>query len=307
VRNNELAESRATRCGYVAIIGRPNVGKSTLLNALVGAKISIVANKPQTTWHNIRGILTEKRTQVIFVDTPGIHLGKGRRLNKVLNKNARLALTGVELILFLVDNRPWGAEDDYILNLVTMAKKACLLVVNKTDLWRSKTEILPVLRQFSSKHSFDGTVPISAQCGDNLDPLKHEIRRRMPLSAYHYPQAQLSDRNERFLVTELIREQVVRCMEDELPYSVYVELEKYREKSDRVSIYAIVWVARAGQRSIVIGKQGAMLKRIGIRARNSIEEFLEKKVYLELWVKAKIDWQNDPRVVSLFDSMDYLR
>ena len=304
MRNNQLAEHRATRCGYVAIIGRPNVGKSTLLNALIGVKISVIANKPQTTWHNIRGILTEQRTQLIFVDTPGIHLGKGRLLNKVLNKNARMALTGVDLILFLVDNRPWGAEDDYILNLIQNTGKLCLLVINKTDLWKSKVELLPVIGQFSSKHSFAGTVPISAQCGDNLDPLKNEIRRHMPIAAYHYPEEQLSDRNERFLVTEFIREQVVRSMEDELPYSVYVELERYSEQSDLISIYAIIWVARASQRSIVIGKQGAMLKRIGSRARQSIERFVEKKVYLKLWVKDKADWQNDPRVVSLFDSSE---
>ena len=291
-----------TRCGYVAMVSRPNVGKSTLLNALLGCKISAVAKKPQTTWQNIRGILTEDEAQIVFIDTPGIHLGRQRLLNRTLNDNARWALSSVDIILFLVDNAPLGDEDRYIIGLIKKSATPCILGINKTDLYVPKERLLHVIERLDNEHLFDAIVPISAKTGDNLIVLKDEIRKRLPISEYHFPENQFSDRSVRFFVSEFIREQVVRMMGDELPYSVYVDVEQYSDRRDVVDISAILWVSRASQKPILIGKQGIMLKKIGSMARRSIERLVGKRVYLNLWVKENLGWQNDPKIIASFDN-----
>lgn len=292
------------RCGHVAIIGRPNVGKSTLLNALLGVKLAAIADKPQTTWHNIRGILTEHNAQIIFVDTPGIHLGRRRLLNEMMNANALSALNDVDVILYLIDDTFLNDEGRYILSVISKLKKPCLLGINKTDLYKQKPKLLPVIARLSEEHEFDEILPISAKTGSNLDALKQALRRRLPVAEYHYPEDQISDRSSRFFVAEYVREQLVRYLGDELPYSIYVEVEEYREQQNGISIAVILWVSSPSQKPIVIGKQGSMIKTLGTRARQSIERLVDKKVFLKLWVKIKPDWQNDPKVIAGFDSGD---
>lgn len=293
---------RHRRCGYVAIVGKPNVGKSTLLNGLIGTKISLVAGKPQTTRHNITGIYTETHSQIVFVDTPGIHLGAKSLLNQVLNNSALAALDNVDLVLFLVDKRSWRAEDEHILELIKTAAKPCLLCVNKVDELKDKKVLLPIIAALSQKADFAAVVPISARTGDNLGPLKLELIKRLPLADFLFDKEQISSRSDQFIITEMIREQLIRITEDELPYSIYVELEEFDENSELVSISATVWVERKSQRAIVIGKQGTRLKTVGVRARKSIERFLSKRIYLRLWVKQKSNWQDNPEVLSRFES-----
>lgn len=287
------------RAGYCAIIGRSNVGKSTLLNRLVGARISPTADKPQTTRQNIRGILTECGAQIVFIDTPGVHLKEPHLLNQAMNRTAKAVLEDADVILFLVESDHWGEEEDHIAALLAGVKTPCLLCVNKVDRLRDKRDLLPVLAQLSRKLPFDAVIPISATTGDNLTELKAEIRARLPCSSeYPFPEEQLSDQDERTIVAELIREQLTRGLQQELPYSVYVEIATYEERDDLVSISATIWVARESHKAIVIGRSGAMLKKIGSRARASIEHLLDKRCYLNLWVKVKPNWQDDPRVVA---------
>lgn len=294
--------SRPRRCGHVALLGRPNVGKSTLLNRLVGVKLSSVASKPQTTRHNITGILTEHDAQVIFVDTPGIHLQEKRLLNRLLNQAAKAALQGVDLVLLLVEGQRWGEEDEHILGLIRDAAKPCVACVTKVDRLKDKQALLPVLARLGARHPFEEIIPVSSTRGTNLEALKGAVRRRLPVSEYLYPQDQLSNRSSRFLMAEQIREQLVRSTQDELPYSVYVEIEDLEEGPQRIWINALIWVDRPSQRAIVIGRQGRTLKAIGTKARASIERFSGKRVALKLWVKDKAAWQDDPSVLAGFDS-----
>lgn len=299
-REDALSDDSITRSGHVAIVGRPNVGKSTLLNALLGVHLSPVCNKPQTTWSNIRGILTERRAQIIFVDTPGIHFGQTRVFNKVLNENAIGTLPNVDLILYVLGDSAWRAQDERILDLLKDLRKPCLLAINKIDLLQEKRSLLPLIQSCAAKFDFDEILPISAKKGDNLDALKAEVRKRLPYADYHYPEEDISDQSSRFLVSERIREQFIKRLGDELPYSIYIEIEHYQEQPKLLSIVATIWVARSSQRAIVIGKQGTKLKTIGTEARKSIEQFIGKKVFLKLWVKDKAGWQNDPHIISSF-------
>jgi GTP-binding protein Era len=278
------------------------VGKSTLLNRLVGAKLSAVASKPQTTRHNITGILTDHGAQVIFVDTPGIHLNEKRLLNKLLNKAAQAALQGVDLVLFLVECERWGEEDEHILGLIRDAAKPCVVCVTKVDRVKNKQALLPVLAELGGRHAFEEITPISSTKGTNLEPLKAAVRTRLPVGEYLYPQDQLSNRSTRFLMAEQIREQLVRSTQDELPYSVYVEIEDLKEGQDRIWINALIWVDRSSQRAIVIGRQGRTLKAIGTQARANIARFSGKEVVLKLWVKDKAGWQDNPSVLAGFES-----
>jgi GTPase len=287
------------RSGECAIIGRANVGKSTLLNQLVGVRIAPTAAKPQTTRSNIRGILTEAGAQIIFVDTPGLHLKESHLLNAAMNRQARAALEQVEVIVFVVESGVWRDEEGHILSLLAAVNKPVMLCINKVDKLRDKEALLPMLAQLSQKFAFAALVPVSAVKGDDLAALKAEIRARLPYSEHFpFPEEQVSDRDERAIVAELIREQLMRSLEAELPYSVYVEIDGFDERGAHVSIAATIWVARDSQKGIVIGERGRMLKMVGSRARASIEEFLARRVYLKLWVKVKLDWQNDPRVVA---------
>jgi GTP-binding protein Era len=291
--------AQKTRSGYCAIIGRSNVGKSTLLNKLIGAWISSTAGKPQTTRQKICGILTEQDAQIVFIDTPGIHLKETHRLNTAMNKAAIASLDAADVILFVIEVNEWHTEEDRILELLAGANKPCLLCVNKIDKLRDRRDLLPVLAQLSRKFQFAALVPVSAVGGDNLTSLKLEVRKLLPHSqGYIFPEDQLSDRDVRFIVAEMIREQLTRSLEEELPYAVYVELALYEERAESVSISAIIWVARNSHKAIVIGRSGNMLKKIGSRTRASIERFLGKRCHLKLWVKVKSNWQDDPRIVS---------
>ena len=290
-----------TRSGYIAIVGRPNVGKSTLLNRLVGAKIASTAPKPQTTRHNITGILTEGDTQMVFVDTPGIHRGGRRLLNRVINEAALAALQQVDLAVFVIDRTRWTEEDALVLERIRASGRPAIAAVNKVDAVDKKA-LLPALAALQRRHSFEAYVPVSAVKGTNLDALKAEIRQRLPEGPFLFPEDQISSRSERFIATELIREQLVRTLRDEVPHAVFVEIDSLEERPRLVAIGATVWVERPSQRAIVIGRKGAMLKKIGARARRSLESFFGKQVYLELWVKDKAGWQDNPRVLASFDT-----
>lgn len=291
-----------TRCGYVAIIGRPNSGKSTLFNCLVGQKISSISYKPQTTRHRIVGVRTDSDVQLIFVDTPGIHLGGKRLLNRVLNKNALNVLHDVHLIFWLVDRGQWTQEETYIKKSLEKIDCPVILVVNKIDKLQRREDLLVILQKLSEKYSFSEIVPISAIKKDNVDELVKTGKRYLPESEFYYPGEYLTDRDQNFIVSETIREAAFIYLEKELPYATHVEIEKCQEQAERVDISAIIWVEKSGQKAILIGKKGEMLKKIGSRARIEIEKQIRSKVHLDLWVKLKKDWQDNPQIVGKYES-----
>ena len=285
-------------CGYVALIGRPNVGKSTLMNHLLGQKISITSRKPQTTRHQILGIKTTDLGQAIFVDTPGMHDGEQRALNRYLNRTADTSLLGVDLVVWLIDSLEWHAYDDVIVKKLHRAGVPVILAVNKVDRVKDKQTMLPFFAEAGKKYPFEEIIPVSALKGDNLEQLEQILMKRLPSSALIYPEDQITDRSERFLTAEIIREKLIRRLGQELPHALTVEIERYEEKPAITLIYAIVWVERDTQKNIVIGKQGALLKSIGTDARQDIEVLIDKKVYLQLWVKVKKGWANNERALN---------
>jgi GTP-binding protein Era len=286
-----------TRAGLVALVGRPNVGKSTLLNALVGEKVSIVTPKPQTTRHRIIGLLTEGDTQIGFVDTPGIHAGAKRALNRLMNKTAVASLEGVDLCLFLVEAGRWTEEDALVLERLKSTRLPLGLVVNKIDRVKPREKVLPYLKDLSARHAFAFIVPTSASRRENLEGLLSEVRKRMPEAPFLYDPEQLTDRSQRFMVSELVREKLMLSLQQELPYSLTVEIEKYAEENGILHISAVIWVEREGHKAIVIGSKGALLKRIGSLTRIELEKRLEQKVFLQLWVKVKEGWADDERAL----------
>lgn len=290
-----------TRCGYVAIIGRPNAGKSTLFNSLVGQKVSSVSYKPQTTRHRILGVRTDDDAQFIFVDTPGIHLGGKKLLNRVLNKNALNALQDVDLIFWLIDRDQWTREEENIRKQLTGLGIPVILIVNKIDKLNKKTQLLEILPVLADKYSFAEIIPISAIKRDNIERLLDTSKTYLPESEFHYAGEFLTDRDMRFLVAEVIRESAFVYLEKELPYATHVEIEKYSEVGDLTQIAAVIYVEKESQKSILIGKQGDMLKKIGTRARKSIQQQLGVKAHLELWVKLHKDWQDNPNIVGKYE------
>jgi GTP-binding protein Era len=294
-------EPEGTRCGTVAIVGRPNTGKSTLLNALIGAKLASVARKPQTTRHNIAGILSRGDSQIVFVDTPGLDLYGKRLLNRMLNDSTWAALQQVDLALLIVDRDHWGEEDELALNRVREAARPCILCINKIDGFR-RERLLPIMARLGEKHDFEEIIPVSAIKGENLEALLREVRRRMPAAPFLFPEDQVTSRSQRFIAAELIREQLIRNLHQEVPHSLYVEIEAYRDTEDLTEIAAVIWVDRASQRAIVIGRKGGTLKRIGAQARRALEQSLGRKVFLKLWVKDRADWQDNEAILASFDS-----
>jgi GTP-binding protein Era len=290
-----------TRCGYVAIIGRPNSGKSTLFNRLVGQKISSTSFKPQTTRHRIVGVKTDSNAQFIFVDTPGIHLGGKRLLNRVLNKNALNVLHDVHLIFWLIDRGQWTDEEDYIKRSLEKIECPVILVINKIDKLERRDDLLIILQKLTLKYNFAEMIPVSAMRQDNIDDLVESGKRYLPESEFFYPNEYLTDRDQNFIAAETIREAAFMFLEKELPYATHVEIEKYEEEDDRVVISAVIWIEKIGQKGILIGKKGEMLKKIGSRARSAIEKNIESKVHLELWVKVKKDWQDNPKIVGEYE------
>lgn len=283
------------RCGFVALIGRPNVGKSTLMNHLLGQKISITSRKPQTTRHRILGINTTTAAQIIYVDTPGMHYGEKRALNRYLNRTADATLLGVDLVVWLIDGLSWRDYDEIIFNKLKQAALPVILAVNKVDNIPDKQAVLAFFADAQQKFPFKALVPISALKGINLDRLERLIAEQLPEQKAIFPKDQITDRSERFLVAEIVREKLTRRLGDELPYALTVEIERFEDLPEISRIYAVIWVERDSQKNIVIGKQGAMLKKVGSDARKEIETLLERKVYLQLWVKVKKGWSDSER------------
>jgi len=297
-----------TRCGYVAIVGRPNVGKSTLLNHLVGQKISITSRKPQTTRHRITGILTETDYQIVFVDTPGIHLDESRVLNRYMNRAAGSSLSEVDIILFLVDGTIWNDDDELVLQKLESAKVPVALVVNKVDKVQDKETLLPHLDSLSKRMSFDAIFPLSALKGTNVDDLKKYLLTHMPESEFIYPEDYVTDRSMRFMAAESVREKLMRQLGKELPYATTVDIEQYEvTKKGLIKISCVILVERKGQKQIVIGKGGSRLKQIGQQAREDLEELLGSKVYLQLWVKVKDGWADDERALRSMGFDEHLK
>ena len=291
-----------TYCGYVAIVGRPNVGKSTLLNHLLGQKISITSRKPQTTRHRLLGIKTVGNKQTIFVDTPGLHSTAKKAINRTMNRAASSTLVGdgVDLVLFVVEKNLWSKADDWVLQQVKKTAAPVILVVNKTDQLADKTELLPYLAAVKEQMDFAEIIPVSALKGIALDTLQTCIDRRLPPNPHIFTDDQITDRSERFIVTECVREKLVRQLGSELPYATAVQIETWRDSGKSIHIDALIWVERDSQKRIVIGSQGARLKKIGSDAREDIEKILARKVMLKLWVKVKSGWSDDERMLRSF-------
>ncbi|RHW75174.1 GTPase Era [Colwellia sp. RSH04] len=293
--------------GLVAIVGRPNVGKSTLLNALLGQKISITSRKPQTTRHRILGILTEGNRQGILVDTPGLHSDEKRAINRLMNRAASSSISEVELIVFLVEGTLWTADDDLVLNKVKQSGSPCILVVNKTDNISDKDELLPHLQKLGAMHDFKDIVPISASKGHGVDTIKNLCLNALPKGDFWFPEDHITDRSSRFMASEIIREKLIRFTGDELPYSTTVEIEQFKmDEKGVIHINALVLVERESQKRMVIGNKGERLKTIGQEARRDMENLFESKVFLETWVKVKSGWADDERALrSLGYGDDY--
>jgi GTP-binding protein Era len=291
-------------CGYVALIGRPNVGKSTLMNHILGQKISITSRKPQTTRHRILGINTTEAGQVIYMDTPGMHRNEKKALNRYLNKTADTTLLGVDVVVWLIDGLSWHAYDDVIFKKLERAGLPVILVVNKVDKVKDKDAILAFFAEAQKRYPFEEMIPVSALKGTNLDKLEALLINLLPESGLIYPEDQVTDRPERFLAAEIVREKLTRRLGDELPYSMTVEIERYEEQEKITKIYAVIWVERSTQKNIVIGKQGEMLKKVGSDARVDIERLIGQKVYLQLWVKVKKGWSNSERALQSLGFMD---
>jgi GTP-binding protein Era len=282
-----------SKCGYVAIIGRPNVGKSTFLNAMIGQKISIISPKPQTTRNQILGIKTADNCQTIYIDTPGIHHDEKRTMNRYLNRLASAVIVDADLVIFMVEALRWTEEDEKVLQRIITTDKPTVLAINKVDKYKDKNLLLPWIEKISAQFKFTDVVPFSAQKGDNLPAIDKVIMQHMPAGPHLFPDDQVTDKDIRFQVGEIIREKLIRSTEQELPYSTKVLIEAIENVKKIVDINAVIWVEREGQKAIVIGKNGALLKKIGTSARLEIEKLLGKKVFLRLWVKVKSDWTED--------------
>jgi GTP-binding protein Era len=284
-------------CGFVAIVGRPNVGKSTLLNHLVGEKISITSRKAQTTRHRIHGVLTEEGAQYIFVDTPGFQKKHLNALNQAMNRTVTQALADVDVVLFVIEAGRFDGRDALVLDLLPK-NRPVILVVNKVDSVADKARLLPFLAEMAARYPFAAIVPVSAEKGVQLDALRREIRARLPQGEAIFGEDDITDRSMRFLAAEIVREKVFRLCGEEIPYGITVEIERFEEAGALRRIYAAIIVDKESQKAIVIGKQGEKLKRIGSDARKDMERLFDAKVYLELWVKVKHGWADDERALK---------
>jgi len=289
-------KDEAFRSGFVSIIGQPNVGKSTLLNALLGEKVAIVTPRPQTTRNRIVGIKNTPEAQIIFIDTPGIHRPK-HRLGESMVKTAVSALQEVDLLLFVVEPHLPDARDMRIIELLRSVKCPVILLINKIDTIR-RQELLPVIDRFRQRYEFREIIPISALKRDGIDLLLHTICRYIPIGPRYFPDDMITDQVERFMVSEIVREKIMATTEEELPYAVAVEVVGWEEKEDGlIAITCNIYVEREGQKAIIIGKRGSMLKSIGSAARSDIEKLLNAKVFLAVWVKVRKKWRDDERLL----------
>lgn len=287
-------------CGMVAVIGRPNVGKSTLINAVVGRKVSIVTAKPQTTRHRILAVHTMADAQIIFVDTPGLHRNAGKAMNRLMNRTAANALADADLVLFVSDATRWTAEDDDVLKRLKTCRAPVVALLNKVDKVHPKEKLFDTLRVMSERYDFAEVVPISALKHDNLDQLMAMIPRYLPESPPLFPAHMHTDRSADFHAAEIIREKLTLLLHQELPYGLTVQVERYLREESGITIHAIIWVERDSQKGIVVGKNGGVLKKVGRAARLELKEQLRCPVHLELWVKVKSNWaDNEQDLLSL--------
>lgn len=287
------------RCGAVALVGRPNVGKSTLLNALIGVRLSIVSPRPQTTRHRILGIATSEAGQVMYVDTPGLHRGAKRAMNRSLNRAARTAMAEVDLAVQLIEAGRWTDEDEALYAALVEQDVPRLLVINKVDLAKDKGTLLPFVAELAAHHAFEEIHYVSALKQKGLEELQQAILARLPVRPPVFGEDEITDRSERFLAAELVREQLMLRLDQELPYATTVEIEQFKDRDDGVAeIHAVIWVERDGQKAIVIGQGGAQLKAIGSAARRHMERLFERKVFLKLWVKVREGWADDEAMLK---------
>lgn len=295
--NTPQAESRF---GYVALIGRPNVGKSTLLNRILGQKLSIVTAKPQTTRQRIAGIKTTAEGQVVYLDTPGIHSSAGRALNQYMNRVAKAAFRDVEVVMFLIEAGRWTQQDQRIAKMLKDVQLPVYLVVNKIDTLPDRSSLLKFLAETVKPDQFDRVLLISASRGDGVADLEKLAMKMLPFSRPFYDEDQITDRSERFLAGELIREALTERLHQELPYSLTVEIEQFKRETELLRISAIIWVERESQKQIAIGKGGNVLKQVGSQARRAMEELFGEKVFLQTFVKVSKDWARDEKMMEKF-------
>jgi GTP-binding protein Era len=286
------------KCGHVAIIGRPNVGKSTLLNHILKQKISITSRKPQTTREQILGIKTENNIQTIYVDTPGIHQYKGNALNRYMNRTANSAIFSVDVIVFVVDSEFWKAEEDAILAKIIEAECPVILAINKVDTIKDKKTLFPLIEAYAKKYNFAAIIPISGKQSTNLDALENTIAGYLPEHEFEFPEDEITNKSLRFMTAEVVREKIMRCTGQELPYSVALEIEQFVEEEKLFRIAVRILIEKENQKMILIGAKGSRLKEIGTQARLDLEKLLDKKVFLQLWVKVKQGWSDDERALK---------
>lgn len=285
-------------CGYIAIVGRPNVGKSTLLNCILQQKLSITSRKPQTTRHRILGIQTLDQYQYVYVDTPGIHQGSKKAMNRLMNKTAISVLRDVDVVAFVVDGTHWKEEDEYVLHLIKQSQKPCILVVNKIDKILDKSQLLPTIEHLNQYHKFETLIPLSAKTGSQVETLQQQLKVYLPEGPHLFPEDQFTDRSIRFLCSELLREKIFRLCGQELPYSTTVEIEAYQDEQHVVRIHALILVDKESHKRMIIGDKGQKLKEIAMSARLDMEQLLGKKVFLQCWCKVKSGWADDERALK---------
>lgn len=293
-----MSETLIQHCGTVTIVGRPNVGKSTLLNRMLGQKLAITSHKAQTTRHSILGIKTRPEGQILFVDTPGIHRRGDGALNRYLNRAARTAIVDADLALFVVEAMRWGEEDAIALKAIADSGLPTIAVVNKVDGVKPKDKLLPYLRTLSSQHDFLALIPVSATQGEGVESLEQALIAALPEGDPVFPEDQITDRSERFFASELLREQLVQRYGNELPYRTTVEIERFEADGERYLIHALIWVERPGQKAIIIGKKGEALKAAATQARLEMQKMFDTPVRLEVWVKVKKSWSSDESALA---------
>lgn len=282
----------ATRCGYVAVVGRPNVGKSTLVNAIMGSKVSIVTHKPQTTRHRILAVHTAGTVQIVFVDTPGLHRSGGKAMNRLMNRAAASALADADLILFVTDATRWTDDDGDVLERLRTTGVPVVAVLNKVDRVTPKSRLLATMAGLAERYEFAEIVPASARKGTNIDELLRLIPKYLPESPFYFPADMRTDRGPEFYAAEIIREKLTMLLHQEIPYGLTVQIERFEESREGILIHSVVWVERESQKGIVVGKGGDVLKNVGRAARTELKAHFRKPVHLELWVRVKENWSD---------------
>lgn len=286
------------RCGYIAIIGKPNVGKSTLLNFILGQKVSITSSKPQTTRHQLLGIKTTESVQFLYVDTPGIHGNSKKAINRYMNRAAQSVIRDVDVVILVLDRTVQTPDDELAMESLSKSRAKIIVAINKIDKESSKSALLPHIENLSKRLPGAEIIPVSAKSGHNIDALELLVENNLPVESYYFPEDQITDRSERFLVAELIREKMMRNLGEELPYELTIQIERFSDSGKTIHIDALTLVEREGQKGIIVGKKGSRLKQISVEARTDIERLLGRKVMLKIWVKVKSGWSDDERALK---------